>query len=816
MRSEAEENLQAISHLKVAQIVQWRAERLSDANEILDRFFIRDVIVRWMVNPQGEGSDQILSWFRSLQRHYKFTDVLLVDAGGRPLLSLSGRSERLRTEGMQALETALRERRSVLSDLHIEYPQMSPGVDTVAPVFSGEEKAAVPIGALVQQIDARQFLYPLLASWPTHSDTAETLLVRRDGDYTLFLNDLRHQKETALNLRIPLNSKEVPAVMAVLGREGMADGIDYRGIEVLSVLKAVPDSPWFMVAKVDRTEILADWRLLSFVILAMVLGLVSAMAAAMGMAWQHYAKEHFRVLFESEAALRKSEARYAATVMSIGDGVIATDAQGRVDLLNPVAETLTGWSQEEARGKPVFEVFRIMNQETRRGAENPVVRVLSEGVVVGLAKHALLLSRDGKEHPIADSAAPIRTRKGAIAGAVLVFRDQSEELAVLNELRDSEDRYRNLYDEAPVGYVELNREGRIDRVNNKLLEMLGYSPEEMVGEHLWNFVVERKESKEVIRAKLSGYEPPSEALERTYKRKEGPPIPVLIRDRIVRNSEGTITRILVTVQDITARKQAEDELKRVNEELEVRVLERTAELERRNEELQDFAFIASHDLQEPLRKIQVFGDLLVDKCGEVVNADGRHYIDRIVKAANRMQTLLECLLTYSRVARKTRSLKETDLKDPVAEALSMLEVLIQENNARVEVEELPRIPTDAVQMVQLFQNLVANALKFKRDEEPPHIRIYFRTTVDEDRRMCEICVDDNGIGFDEKYLDKIFMPFQRLHGRTEYEGVGMGLAICRKIVERHGGTITARSTPGKGSSFIVTLPVKQIPYGRSR
>lgn len=806
LRAKTEDNLQAISNLKVAQIAQWRAERLAIANEILERSFTRDVVARWMVSPQADTAEQILSWFRSIQKYYQFSDVLLVDAGGLPHLSLSGKSDLLQAEAMQALETAFRERQSVISDLYMGIDEPSPRAVVVAPLFSENEKGAAPIGALVQQIDPRQFLYPLISSWPTPSRSAETLLVRRDGDSVLFLNEVRHRKKTALNMRIPLTSKEVPAVTAALGKEGMVDGKDYRGIEVLAILKHVPDSPWFMVAKVDKAEILADWRILSIIILALVLGLVIAMAAAIGMAWQHYAKTHYRALFESEAALRESEARYVTTVMSIGDGVITTDAEGRVDLLNPVAEALTGWREEEARGKPVTEVFRIINQETRKKVESPVDRVLREGVVVGLANHTLLIARDGRERPIADCGAPIRCKKGDITGVVLVFRDRSKELAVLNELRESEDKFRNLYDEAPVGYIELDREGRIERVNKKVLEIVGYAAEEMMGRHMWDFAVERKAVEETIDTIRSGHRPPSEALERTYKRKKGPPVSVLIQDQVARDSEGKITRIRVTVQDITERKQAEDQLKRAKEDLETRVLERTAELERSNRELQDFAYVASHDLQEPLRKIQVFGDLLADRYKSSLDPSGRNFIARIVKAASRMQTLLESLLAYSRIDKKDRPFQETDLKDTVNEALSLLEVLILVNSARVEVEELPRIAVDQVQIVQLFQNLIANALKFKRDGETPHIRIYARDTKCAVRETCEIYVEDNGIGFDEKYLDRVFMPFQRLHGRDKYEGVGMGLAICKKIVERHGGTITARSTPGKGSTFIITLP----------
>jgi chemotaxis family two-component system sensor kinase Cph1 len=229
------------------------------------------------------------------------------------------------------------------------------------------------------------------------------------------------------------------------------------------------------------------------------------------------------------------------------------------------------------------------------------------------------------------------------------------------------------------------------------------------------------------------------------------------------------------------------------------------ELERSNKELQDFAFIASHDLQEPLRKIQAFGDLVIRKYPHSLDQQGQDYLRRMQNAAARMQALIDGLLTYSRVATKAKPFTRLDLTLPAREALSDLELRIEATGATLELSELPVIEADSSQMTQLFQNLIGNAVKFRRPEESPRIRIFSRTRAG----WCEIYVEDNGIGFDERHSKRIFTPFERLHGRGKYDGVGMGLAICRKIAERHGGRITARSTPGKGSTFIVTLPLKQ-------
>ena len=265
--------------------------------------------------------------------------------------------------------------------------------------------------------------------------------------------------------------------------------------------------------------------------------------------------------------------------------------------------------------------------------------------------------------------------------------------------------------------------------------------------------------------------------------------------------------------------QQVDALRRTRDELEQRVEERTAELakanadlrayasqlELMNQELQEFAFVASHDLQEPLRKVQAFGNRLQVNCGDSLDDEGRDNLMRMTKAANRMSSLLDALLIYSRITTKSSTPVPTDLTEVVRDAISDLDILIEKSEAHIELGELPTLEANPVHMRQIFQNLISNALKYRKNGERPTVKVYSEVVDD----TCRIFIEDNGIGFDEQYLDRIFKPFQRLHGRSSpYEGMGMGLAICRKIVERHGGSITARSTCGKGSIFIVTLPSK--------
>lgn len=276
-----------------------------------------------------------------------------------------------------------------------------------------------------------------------------------------------------------------------------------------------------------------------------------------------------------------------------------------------------------------------------------------------------------------------------------------------------------------------------------------------------------------------------------------------VRSQICENDR--VVGRVVLFKDITERKQSAEALQHKAEEL-----------ARSNAELEQFAFVASHDLQEPLRKIRAFGDRLKTKCESVLPEEGADYLDRMQNASARMQTLINDLLTFSRVISRTEPFVPVDLAQVTREVLSDLEVRIEKTGATVEVGDLPKIDADPMQMRQLLQNLIGNALKFHLPGAKPLVQVRGELVAGDfgEGPLCQLTIQDNGIGFDEKYLDKIFAVFQRLHGRQEYEGTGIGLAVCRRIVDRHKGNITARSKPGEGATFIIQLPVRSRSKGK--
>jgi len=478
LRQDAESELQAVAQLKVNQIAEWRLEILSDARALMQAPLLAEVFVHWIESDDSHSLEVLEESLHAYHSHPQYDELILVDREARPRLSLSGNLGSFYPSGLETINQAMQAGHPVLSCLHRDPTSGKIHMGVAAPLMLHDEGSGIQevVGAVVLQIDPRRFLYPLTQRWPLPSSSAETLLVRREGDQVLFLNDLLFLPDAALSLRLPLAQADLPAAMAVEGLEGTVSGTDYRGQRVLASLHAVPQSEWYMVSKVDHAEVFAARRFRSALILAVIaLALVSLAAMAVMMLQRaRRSAERAQLLAAKELFVR--EERLRATLFSVGDAVVATDEQGVVTLMNPVAEGLTGWTVEEGKGRHISEIMAVETEDTGETVENPAMPVLRQGETVSLANHSVLVARDGRRIPIADSAAPIKGADGEMRGAVLVFSDQTKERAARNALEVSERRLRDIFEFLPVGIWFADKTGKLTMGNPAGVAIWGGEP----------------------------------------------------------------------------------------------------------------------------------------------------------------------------------------------------------------------------------------------------------------------------------------------------------------------------------------------------
>ncbi len=407
-----------------------------------------------------------------------------------------------------------------------------------------------------------------------------------------------------------------------------------------------------------------------------------------------------------------------------------------------------------------------------------------------------------------DSLLLVQTFIGVAAPMALILAvNIAEKRRITEYLKSSEERLARTEEFSLVISTHIDLNGKWVKVPQTLCELLGYTRKELLQKYFEavtypkDFMTEWSQCQRILQGEIKSFD-----LEKRYIRKNGEVIWVYLNCSIVEDSDGKPRHFLSYIKNISERKKLEEEISLYSKNLEKRIKERTIELEKSNESLKDFASIASHDLQEPLRKITIFGDRLKEKLTDAAEEEIDN-INRMQRAALRMQSLVNDLLEYSKVSSSNSNPRVTDLNNILSEVISDLDPSIQNSQGEIKITTMPKLEVDPTQMRQLFQNLISNAIKYHKDEVAPKIRVECHN-VDND--FWEISVSDNGIGFEEKYSNRIFKPFERLHGLTEFKGTGMGLAICEKIILNHGGNISCQSQLGKGSKFTVLLPQHKV------
>ncbi|MEM6691233.1 MAG: PAS domain S-box protein [Planctomycetota bacterium] len=485
-------------------------------------------------------------------------------------------------------------------------------------------------------------------------------------------------------------------------------------------------------------------------------------------------------------SLRASEQRLRTVVEGMPNGVVGTDRDGEIVLINAALEEIFGFPREELLGQKI-ETLIAVETLLQHVQDRSDFFESSDASDIADRRSLYGIHKDGSNVPVEIGLTPVRwaNGEGVLASVVDISSRRQQELE--NERLRHETQL--ILDSLPSLVIYKDLENHLIRVNAAASEMIGASRQEIEGRHSSEFFREHEkyyqDDLEVIRSD----KPRLGIVESITTDSSG--VRWVSTDKIpIRDSRGEPIGIIVVANDITDLKAAQEKLANANEDL-----------KRSNDELEQFAYVASHDLQEPLRKINSFSTLLVDDCSEELSDDAKRFLNIIVDGSQRMRVLIQDLLAFSRIDFQDRQFVEIDAHDAARTAIDNLSEAIKDSNASVSVDELPVVRGDNAQMVLLFQNLIANGIKYNQSQEP-EIRVYSRTSNDE----WMISISDNGIGIDPKYHDRIFGVFKRLHRLEEYPGTGIGLAICRRIAERLGGSIRVDSKPGVGSTFHVSIP----------
>ena len=513
----------------------------------------------------------------------------------------------------------------------------------------------------------------------------------------------------------------------------------------------------------------------------------------------------YKQLQQTNVTLQVSEEKLAVTLNSIGDAVIATDADARVTLLNPLAEKLTGWTQAQASGRPVDEIFHILNQETRQPSAIPVMETLAHGTIQGLANHTLLIARDGSECAIADSCAPIRDRDGQVIGAVLVFRDVTEEYAVQQALRDQQFYTRSLIESNIDALMTTDPSGIITDVNQQMVALTGCARDELIGTAFKNYFTDPVRADAGIKRALSEKKVSDYELTASH-RHDGETV-VSYNAATFYDRDGKLQGVFAAARDITERKRLDQVLLDKNTELEnAKIVAEKANLAK-----SDFLSSMSHELRSPLNAILGFAQLL--ESGTPLPTPGQKAsIDQILQGGWYLLELINEILDLALIesGKLSLSLEPMSLSDVLLDCQAMIEPQAQKSGIHMsfpQFDSLSFVSADRTRVKQVLINLLSNSIKYNRAGGAVEV-----TCSANAAQRIRISVQDTGEGLSPEKLAQLFQPFNRLgQGASVEEGTGIGLVVSKRLVELMGGEIGAVSTVGVGSVFWIELNLAAAP-----
>ncbi|MBF0260320.1 MAG: PAS domain S-box protein [Magnetococcales bacterium] len=633
-------------------------------------------------------------------------------------------------------------------------------------------------------------------------ETGEFTMGRQEGDQIIFELRHRHTKQDE-SLPVPMRSELAePMRLALLGQAGIMVGLDYRGVTVLAAHEPVAILNMGVVAKIDMAEIRrpfirAAWQVGAIGLVVIIAGSLLFYRIGRPMIRQisenQALRESRQALLKVQAAMQETSAQLDSILRAADLAIVATDLSQSILYFNPEAEQLFGRSATRTLSQPLSTLHAALTGEKLEQA----IREVLERQEYPFEFDVLIADRERRLEGVLSG---ITTPTGELSGFLFLARDVTETKIALDALIRSERRYRLLIESANDAILIADAtSGIILDANPMAGTLVGRPTRELIGMHQTQLHPpgEQARYQELFQKHvrlgnglLTGT---------TVMRQDGTEVPVEIRAAVTDLGDQKV--ILGIFRDVTERRGLEERLQGMNQELERRVVERTQELHRSNQDLQQFAYVASHDLQEPLRLITGYVQLLEKRYRGRLDEQADKYIASAIENVNYMQSLIQNLLGYARVGHSDGKRENVDLETLLARTASHLEPLMRETGALITHDPLPTLWANPVMMGQLLQNLLGNAMKFHGIEP---LRIHLGATREKNGWV--ISIADNGIGIEARHFERIFLIFQKLHSRAQHEGTGIGLALCKRIVDRHGGRLWVESAPGTGSIFRFSIP----------
>jgi PAS domain S-box-containing protein len=545
-RAAAERQLMTIAELKVGELAQYRKERLEDAAIFFNNAAFSGLVRRFFEHPDdADAQRQIQEWTVKLTATDQYDHVRLLDAQGVTRLSSPTGLPPASSVVLQRIPEILRSGQVTFEDFHRNEHDQRVYLDILIPFFD-EQDASRPLGVFYLRIDPEKYLYPFVQRWPVPSRTAETLLVRRDGNDVLFLNELKFQTNTAFNLRISLENTNVPAVKAVLGQEGIVEGTDYRGEPVLAALHAIPDSPWFLVARMDTAEVFAPMRARLWQVVVMICVLLFGSGACVGLVWRQQRVRFYRTKYEAEEA----RARLAAIVEYSEDAIIGKSLDGTITSWNASAERLFGYYASDMIGQSVNRII----PPNAHAQEAEILKRLCHGEHLEHYE-TVRITKDGRQVAVSLTISPVFDAAGTIIGAAKIVRDITERKRTEEKLRELS----RAVEQSPASIVITDCAGNIEYVNPKFINITGYTMVEVLGKNpriLKSGETGPEAYRELWRTITAGEEWRGEF---HNKKKNGELYWESASISPIRDLTGRVTHFVAVKEDITARKQTEAE-----------------------------------------------------------------------------------------------------------------------------------------------------------------------------------------------------------------------------------------------------------------